>query len=120
MKRKGNLFLLTAVVCLALVPAGSGWGAGAADHGSTEAVVVSGHRGAVLAIDHDDSRGLLFTAGADGTVRIWNAATRSLVKSLTVTSLQAGMVAVSPSDTRFAVLCTDTLQSFSLEVWDWQ
>ena len=118
MKRPVALFLLAAA--LALVPLRSGWGAGVADHAATQAVVISGHRGAVLAIDHDDSRGLLFTAGADGAVRIWNASTRSLVKSLTVTSLQAGMLAVSPADTKFAVLSMDALQSFSLEVWDWR
>jgi WD40 repeat protein len=118
MRRTVALFLM--VAALALVPPRAGWGAGVADHAATQAVVISGHRGAVLAIDHDDSRGLLFTAGADGTVRIWDASTRSLVKSLTVTSLQAGMLAVSPADTKFAVLSMDGLQSFSLEVWDWQ
>jgi WD40 repeat protein len=108
------------LVVLSLIPAAVGWGAGVADHESTKAIVISGHRGAVLAMDRDDGRGLLFTAGADGTVKIWDAATRSLVKSLTVTSLQAGMLAVSPADTRFAVVATDALQSFSLEVWDWR
>ncbi len=108
------------LVLLLLVPSAFGWGAGVADHESTQAIVISGHRGAVLAMGRDDNRGLLFTAGADGTVKIWDAATRSLVKSLTVTSLQAAMIAVSPAATQFAVLATDTFQSFSLEVWDWE
>jgi len=113
MKRPGTIFLLG-------ILAWAAWGAGVADHEATHALVISGHRGAVLGVDHDDAKGLVFTAGSDGTVRIWDAATRSLVKSLTVTSLEAGMIAVSPESTRFAVLATDSLQSFSLEVWDWE
>ena len=120
MKPPDHLLFRGMLVLLALTPAAFGWGAGVADHESARAIVISGHRGSVLAMDRDDNRGLLFTAGADGTVKIWDAATRSLLKSLTVTGLQAGMLAVSPADTRFAVLATDTLQSFSLEVWDWR
>ncbi len=120
MKRPATIFLSGIFACLALVSVRPAWGAGAADHEATQALVISGHRGAVLAIDHDETRGLLFTAGSDGTVKIWDAATRSLVKSLTVTSLQAGMIAVSPAETRFAVLSTDSLQSFSLDIWDWK
>jgi WD40 repeat protein len=120
MRRPHRLLLLPILVALAVIPPGPGWTAGVADHGDPQAVVISGHRGAVLAMDRDESRGLLFTAGADGTVKIWDSATRSLVRSLMVTSLQAAMIAVSPAGTRFAVLASDTLQSFSLEVWDWQ
>ncbi len=114
------LLLPAAVLWLALFPGWAGWSGGVADHPSTRAVVISGHRGAVLAIASDEARGLLFTGGSDGTVKIWDAATRSLVKSLTVTGLQAAMIAVSPEGTRFAVLSTDSFQSFSVDVWDWQ
>ena len=116
MKRSGRHAAVLLLLALSL-PA---WAGGVADKGAVEGVVISGHRGAVLAIDHDDARNLIFTAGADGTVRVWDAPTRALLKSLTVTSLRAAMLAVSPDASRLAVLCTDALQSFSLEVWDWQ
>ena len=117
MKHSGHLSL---VVCLlAMLVSTPGWAGGVADH-ETRAFVISGHRGPVLAIDKDETRGLLFTAGADGTVRIWDMASRSLLKSITVTSLKAAMIAISPDSSQFAVLATDSLESFSLEVWDWE
>jgi len=105
---------------LGLLPAGWAAAAGIADHGSARALVISGHRGPVLSMDRDEARNLLFTAGADGTVRIWDPDTRSLVRSITVTSLRASMLAVSPTETRFAVLSTDTFHTFVIEEWDWQ
>jgi len=105
---------------LGLLPAEWGLASGSVDHGSARALVISGHRGSVLAMDRDDARNLLFTSGADGTVRIWDPEMRSLVKSITVTSLRASMLAVSPTDTRFAVVTTDTFHTFDVEVWDWE
>jgi len=118
MKRPRHLSL-SACLLLLLVAIGQGWPAGIADH-ETRTIVISGHRGPVLAMDRDETTGLLFTAGADGTVRIWDTASRSLVKSLTVTSLRASMLAVRPEAPQLAVLSTDSLGSFSLEVWDWE
>ena len=108
------------LLVLLAASAAAGHGAGVADRGTGRTVVSSGHRGAVLAMDGDDGKGLLFTAGADGSVKIWDAATRALLKSIAVTSLQATMIAASPETARFAVVASDTLQSFSLEVWDWE
>lgn len=107
-----TLFLL---LLLPLAPAAA---AGAADRGGVQAIVASGHRGAVLALDYDASRKLLFSAGADGTVRIWNG--RTLIKTITVTNLRAGMIAVDPAEPVFAVLETDGIHTFSLDEWDWE
>ena len=109
-----------AVLLACLLPARFAGAAGIADHGGVRAVVGSGHRGAVLALDYDDSRKLLFSAGADGTVRIWDAAARVLIRSLTLTNLRAGMLAANPAAAEVAVLVTDGIHSFSIEVWDWE
>lgn len=112
--------LLAACLWIGVLPAVSGPAGGVADHGSAHALLISGHRGPVLAIERDDARNLLFTAGADGTVRMWDPGTRALLRSITVTSLRASMLAVSPVDARFAFLATDAIHAFAVEVWDWQ
>ena len=83
-------------------------------------VVNTGHRGAVLDLQYDEKRNLLFSAGEDGTVRIWTAADGVLYRSLRVTRLSAEMIAVDPASTRLAVVVSDGLRSFSLSVWDWE
>ncbi len=103
---------------LLLLPVAPAAAAGEADHEGVQAIVASGHRGPVLALDYDASRKLLFSAGADGTVRIWNG--RTLIKTITVTNLRAGMIAVDPAAPAFAVLETDGIHTFALDVWDWE
>lgn len=109
-----------AVLLACLLPARMAGAAGIVDHGGVRAVVDSGHRGAVLALDYDDGRKLLFSTGADGTVRIWDPVARVLIRSLTVTNLRVGMVAADPAATQVAVLVTDGIHFFSVEVWDWE
>ncbi|HTP57777.1 MAG TPA: WD40 repeat domain-containing protein, partial [Spirochaetia bacterium] len=83
-------------------------------------VVTTGHAGAVLDLQYDEKRNLLFSAGDDGTVRIWNAADGALYRSLRVTRLSAQSMAVDPASPRVAVVVSDGLRSFSLTVWDWE
>jgi WD40 repeat protein len=99
MRRIESTLTLAVILFRSFYPTGAGWAAGVADQESRRAII-SGHRGAVLAIDHNHARGFLVTAGADGTVRIWETATRSLVKSLTVASPKATMLTVSPERER--------------------
>ena len=103
---------------LCMLLARPAWAGGIADRGGVQAVVNSGHRGPVLALDWDARRGLLFSGGADGTVRIW--AGRILIRGLTVTNLRVGMLAADPDAPRVAVLGTDGIRSYSVDVWDWE
>ena len=86
---------------------------------NARSIIDSGHAGAVRWIEADDKRGLLFTAGDDGTVRIWDQAAGSLVRTLNVTQMSAVRIAVSPSAAELAVVVTDGSASF-LSVWDWE
>lgn len=83
-------------------------------------IVNTSHLGAVLDLQYDEQRGLLVSAGEDGTVRIWNASEGVLYRSLRVTRLAAQMIAVDPAAPRVAVVVSDGLRSFSLAVWDWE
>ena len=83
-------------------------------------VVNSGHVGAVHDLQYDVARNLLFSAGDDGTVRVWDARNGALYRSLRVTRQAAQMIAVDPSASRLAVVASDGILSFSLSVWDWE
>ena len=83
-------------------------------------LVDTGHRGEVLALEYDEERRLLFSAGEDGTVRVWDPARGALVHRLQVTHLPVAMIAIDPSGPRVAVLETDGARSFAISVWDWE
>jgi WD40 repeat protein len=83
-------------------------------------LVDTGHRGEVLALEYDEDRKLLFSAGEDGTVRVWDPARSALVHRLQVTHLPVSMIAIDPSGPRVAVLETDGARSFAISVWDWE
>jgi WD40 repeat protein len=97
-------------------------GSALADPGSAlaRAVVNTGHTGAVLGLAYDDRRGLLFSAGDDGTVRVWDPAAGILQHVLRVSQLAAGPLAVNPSAPQVAVVLGRGTRSPLLSVWDWQ
>jgi hypothetical protein len=108
--------LLTLALALAMVPAAA-YGSGQSQ--TTRAMIDSGHAGAVRWLEFDDKRGLLFSSGDDGTVRIWDPVAGNLLRTLQVTQLRTGRIAASPSASRLAVVVTDGSGSSSLAVWDW-
>ena len=87
---------------------------------SARAVVSSGHRGAVLDLAEDGERGLLFSVGEDGFLRVWDAADGTLVRKIAVTRQKARSVALDPIAPRAAVVVTDGVRSFAVQVWDWE
>jgi len=78
------------------------------------------HFGTVNNLAFDAERGLLFSAGEDGTVRIWNAGQKQLARVVRVSHKPVRQIAVHPSEPHVAVLVGDTLQGDNLEVWNWQ
>jgi hypothetical protein len=93
------------------------FGSGGAE--KTRAVIDSGHAGSVRWLEVDEKRGLLFSAGDDGTVRIWDPLAGNLFRTLQVTQLSTVRIAVNPSAPQLAVVVTDGNVS-SLAVWDWE
>jgi WD40 repeat protein len=115
-------------VILSLAAAGPAYPAGTAETAAAaestglaaHCEVNTGHAGAVQGLVFDEHRGLLFTAGEDGTVRIWDPSRGILTRKLEVTQLGARLLAVSPAAPRVAVVVTDGTGSFFLSVWDWE
>ncbi len=87
---------------------------------AARAVVDAGHTGAVLGLEYDSGRGLLFSTGEDGTVRIWDAASGALQRILEVTQLDTAAIAIDPQAPRLAVVVTDHTGAYFLSVWDWE
>jgi hypothetical protein len=94
--------------------------AGSGDVQPARSIITSGHVGAILDLQFDEKRGLLFSSGRDGTVRLWDAASARLVQTLQVTRLRAAKIAVNPAQPQFAVIVTDNSGLYSLSVWDWE
>ncbi len=85
-----------------------------------ETLLQTGHRGAVLALEYDEGRGLVFSAGEDGTLRVWDLAARALVARIGVGRLPLTAVAVNPAATQVAVLESDGVRGFAVSAWDWR
>ena len=88
--------------------------------GGARTLLQTGHRGAVLAVEHDESRGLVFSAGEDGTLRVWDLAGRALVARFGVGNLPLAALAVNPAATQVAVLESDGVRRFAVSAWDWR
>jgi WD40 repeat protein len=86
----------------------------------TRAIVDSGHAGAVRWLEFDEKRGLLFSAGDDGTVRVWDPVAGNLMRVLQVTRLATGRIAVNPAAPQVAVVVSDGTGTYFLAVWDWE
>jgi len=112
-------FVLLLGLCGALGVACRGFASGAAE-ADVRSIVNTGHTGAVRGLEYDERRGLLFSSGDDGTVRIWDAAAGSLERKLQVTQLGAELLAVNPAVPQVAVVVTDGTGSYYLSVWDWE
>jgi hypothetical protein len=108
--------ILLAVWCAACASAQGGSERAA---GGARTLLQTGHRGGVLAVEHDESRGLVFSAGEDGALRVWDLASRSLVTRIGVGHLPLAAIAVNPAATQAAVLESDGFRGFAVSAWDW-
>ncbi len=78
------------------------------------------HFGKINDLVYDGGRHLLFSAGEDGTVRIWNTEEKELLRTVRISHRPVQRLAAHPSQTHLAVLVGEALQAGTLEVWDWQ
>jgi len=86
----------------------------------TRLVVQTGPSGSSDCVTYDQVHGLLFSGGADGSVRGWNPETGDLVRVMQVSHLPVRMVATNPSHTQVALFISDNISIYKIEVWDWQ
>jgi WD40 repeat protein len=86
---------------------------------TSRAVVSYGHQGAVRDMAADASRGLVFSAGEDGTLRIWDAVSQTLMRRIAVTRQSIVSVAVDPAASLAAILITDGARANWADVWNW-
>ena len=101
--RSRGIIVILLLAALRVSASGSSEAAGSgAGGGSLRSIVDTGHVGAVLGLEFDEKRGLLFSAGEDGTVRVWDSATGSLLRVLEVTQLETQDIAVNPQGTQLA------------------
>jgi hypothetical protein len=83
------------------------------------AQVNTSHVGAINDLVYDKARGLLFSAGEDGTVRIWEPSGR-LRACLRVSSRPVQRLALHPRLPQFAALVGGALNTDTLAAWDWE
>jgi WD40 repeat protein len=88
--------------------------------GAPVPLVNTSHAGRITAMVVDERRGLLFSGGEDGTVRIWDLAARQLSYLLRVSYLPIRTIAVHPSEPLVSVLVGEELQTDTLVCWDWE
>ncbi|MBN2553613.1 MAG: hypothetical protein JXB06_12630 [Spirochaetales bacterium] len=82
--------------------------------------VALSHYGKINDLIYDAERRVLFSAGEDGTVRIWNAEAGQLIDVVRISHKPLQRLAVHPTEQHLAVLVGDSLQGNTLEVWNWQ
>jgi hypothetical protein len=113
-------FALAAAAMLGLVFSAAPARAEGSPQAEVRALVNTGHRGAILAMEHDEGRNLLFTAGEDGTIRVWDPGSRALAHLLRVGHNVVSMIALSPMANELAALETDGMRGFSISAWNWE
>ncbi len=88
--------------------------------GGTYLQVNNSHNGRVTRIVYDKNSGLLFSAGDDGTVRVWDLENFALLKSIRISYLPVKMLAVDSNNSRIGVISSNEISMFELSVWDWK
>ena len=98
-----------------LLLAGAAAGAAAAPR----FLINSSHHGAINDLAYDAQRRLLFSAGDDGTVRVWSHDRRTIVRNLRIGAARVISIALHPEDTLVAMVLRFPGSDDLLEVWDW-
>lgn len=83
-------------------------------------LVNTSHRGTIHDLAYDGQRRLLFSAGDDGTVRVWSHDRRTIVRHLRLGAVRVLRLALHPDRPLLAAVARSTMGHDLLEVWDWQ
>ncbi len=104
--------VFTLVLLLTLISVFNAW--------SEERVLITtGHTQRINDFARNDSRYSLFSAGDDGTLRVWNTRTQQLLHKLQISHLPIVKIAVHPNKPHVALIETDRINTFHLSVWNY-
>ena len=87
---------------------------------SADIQIDTGHQAAIVVLEYDESRDLIFSASKDGTVKIWNSGSGKLLHSLLGSHLAIRRMAYHPTLPQIATLEVFGPDSSRISVWDWQ
>ncbi len=109
----GRLALAAAALWLLLAPALPG-------EAAPRVLLNTSHTGEVSVLYYDEARGLLFSGGEDGTVRVWDAGEGRLRYVVRVSHRPVQKLSVHPREPYVAVLVGEDLAADTLSVWNWE
>lgn len=78
------------------------------------------HAGPVTDLVYDAERELLFSAGEDGSIRVWSAQRARLLAVLRVSYQPIQKITVRSGHSQVAALVSGSAKSSTVEVWDWE
>lgn len=83
-------------------------------------IVNSGHTDAVTSLDYNEKNNLLFSSGADGTVKVWNPDNSKIEYQFQVSHMPIQSVTSCSSKPYFAAIESDGINAINLSVWNWE
>ncbi len=83
-------------------------------------LVQTSHTGRVETLAYSEEASLLFSGGADGTVRGWSPEKGELVARMQISHLPVKMISPHPVLPRLACLETDGINTFIISIWDYE
>ncbi len=87
---------------------------------SEQFLINTGHTKPVNALAVDYGNHILFSGDGNGTIKLWDLTTNTLIKNLQVSDLPVRKITISPVNSTIGVLTTDNLSTFKLSVWNWK
>jgi len=87
---------------------------------SQQFLINTGHTKPVNALAVDYAHQLLFSGDGNGTIKLWDLTTNTLIKNLQVSNLPVKKIIINPVNSTIGVLTTDNLSTFKLSVWNWK
>lgn len=80
----------------------------------------SGHAGQITDLQYDAPRRLLFSAGEDGSIRVWDHRDRGIVQHLRLGVQRVERIVLQPEGTLLAAVQRAPGGGALLEVWEWR
>jgi WD40 repeat protein len=83
-------------------------------------ILDSGHIGPVTSLAWDAGTGYLFSAGQDGTLRIWQTSPFRLIRKFQVADLPIRKIDLCPKTRDIAIVQSDGMTGHSMKVLNWE